>query len=161
MIQSISTIKNMVVVYWCSLVPAKFVRWIRKYFPRYWPFVRGIHQSPMRSPHKDPCRGALVFSLVCAWTNGWANNRDAGDLRRLRSHYDVTVRVSLRGNSAGAGAIASSALAMNLLQSCTKPPILHGTYDISCYNVCRTGLRLFMEKYSIRIPWLSLNGNNA
>ena len=23
--------------------------------------------------------------------NGWANNRDAGDLRRHRSHYDVTV----------------------------------------------------------------------
>ena len=30
-------------------------------------------------------------SLVCAWTNGWANNRDAGGLRRHRAHYDVTV----------------------------------------------------------------------
>ena len=30
-----------------------------------------------------------IFSLICAWTNGWANNRDAGDLRRHGAHYDV------------------------------------------------------------------------
>ena len=29
-----------------------------------------------------------------AWTNGWVNNRDAGDLRRHRSHYDVTVMLT-------------------------------------------------------------------
>ena len=29
-------------------------------------------------------------SLICAWINGWVNNRDAGDLRRHRNHYDVT-----------------------------------------------------------------------
>ena len=26
--------------------------------------------------------GALKFFLICAWTNGWSNNQDAGDLRR-------------------------------------------------------------------------------
>ena len=31
------------------------------------------------------------FSLICAWTNGWVNNRDAADLRYNRPHYDVTV----------------------------------------------------------------------
>ena len=36
-------------------------------------------------------RGALVFSLICAWINGWVNNRGAGNLRRHRAHYDVTV----------------------------------------------------------------------
>ena len=35
--------------------------------------------------------GALIFSLIWAWTKDWANNRDAGDLRRQRVHYDVTV----------------------------------------------------------------------
>ena len=35
--------------------------------------------------------GALKFSLICAWTNGGVNNRDAGDLRRHRAHYDVAV----------------------------------------------------------------------
>ena len=33
----------------------------------------------------------LVFYLICAWTNSWANNRDAGDLRRHRAHRVVTV----------------------------------------------------------------------
>ena len=34
-----------------------------------------------------------MFSLTCARTNGWINNRDAGDLRRHRAHYDATVMV--------------------------------------------------------------------
>ena len=62
-----------------------------KHFPRYWPFVWGIHRSPVNSPHKGQWRGALKFSLICAWINGWANNREAGDLRRHCVHYDVIV----------------------------------------------------------------------
>ena len=62
-----------------------------KYFPRYWPFVRRIHRSPMNSPHKGQWRGALMFSLICVCINGWVNNCQAGDLRRYRAHYDVTV----------------------------------------------------------------------
>ena len=34
---------------------------------------------------------ASVFSLICAWTNDWESNRDAGDLRCHRAHYGVTV----------------------------------------------------------------------
>ena len=51
----------------------------------------GIHRSPVNSSHKGQWRGALVFSLICFWINGWVNNRDAGELRRYRVHYDVTV----------------------------------------------------------------------
>ena len=39
--------------------------------------------------------GALMFSLIPAWTNRWINNRYTGDLRRHRAHYDVTVMRSL------------------------------------------------------------------
>ena len=60
-------------------------------FPHYWPFVRGIHRWRVDSPHKCQWCGALMFPLICAWTNGWANNWDAGDLRRHRTHYDVTL----------------------------------------------------------------------
>ena len=60
-------------------------------FPHYWPFVRGIHRSPMNSPHKGQWRKALMFSLICAWTNNWVNNRNAFNLRCHRAHYDVTV----------------------------------------------------------------------
>ena len=57
--------------------------------PRYWSFVRGIHRTPVNSPHKGQWRGALMFSFICAWINDWINNREAGDLRRHRAHYDV------------------------------------------------------------------------
>ena len=32
-----------------------------------------------------------MLSLICVWINGWINNREAGDLRRYRAHYDVIV----------------------------------------------------------------------
>ena len=60
-----------------------------KHFPGDWPFVRGIHRSPVNSPHKDQWRGALMFSLMCVWINDWVNNHEAGDLRRYRPHYDA------------------------------------------------------------------------
>ena len=41
------------------------------------------------SSHRGQWRRALMLSLICAWTNGWVNNRDSGDLRRHRAHYDV------------------------------------------------------------------------
>ena len=68
------------------------IKW--KHFPRNWPFVLGIHWSPVNSPHKGQWRWALMFSLICAWINGWVNNREAGDLRRHRGHYDVNVMVT-------------------------------------------------------------------
>ena len=79
----------------CSFIPAynwnhdDVIKW--KHFPRYWPFVRGIHRWPVNSPHKGQWRGALTFSLICAWVNGWVNTREAGDLRCHRAGYDVTV----------------------------------------------------------------------
>ena len=32
-----------------------------------------------------------MFSLICVLINGWVNNRETGDLRRHRGHYDVIV----------------------------------------------------------------------
>ena len=40
------------------------IKW--KHFPRYWPFARGIHRSPVNSPHNGQWRGALMFSFICA-----------------------------------------------------------------------------------------------
>ena len=68
------------------------IKW--KHLPRNWPFVRGIHRSPVNSPHKGQWRGALMFSSICVWINDWVNNREAGDLRRYRRHYDVIVMYS-------------------------------------------------------------------
>ena len=40
-----------------------------------------------------------MFSFIYAWTNGYANNRDAGDLIRRLANYDLTVMfpVNVRG----------------------------------------------------------------
>ena len=35
--------------------------------------------SPVNSPHKGQCRGALMFSLICAWINSWVNNQEIWD----------------------------------------------------------------------------------
>ena len=58
-----------------------------EYFPRYWLFVPGIHPLQVNSLHKGPWRGALMLSLIRNWTNSWANNGSAGELRRHRGHY--------------------------------------------------------------------------
>ena len=68
--------------------------WKCKYFPRYWPFVRGINRSPVNSPHKGQWRGTLMLSLICAWINSWVSNREAGDLTIHRVRYDVIVMES-------------------------------------------------------------------
>ena len=72
-----------------SIAHDDVIKW--KHFPRYWPFVRGIHRSTVNSPQKGQWGRALMFSLIFAWMNGLVNNREAGALRRHRVHYDVTV----------------------------------------------------------------------
>ena len=53
----------------------------------------GAGNSP--GPVKGQWRGALMFSLIYAWINDWVNNREAGDLRRHRGHYDVIVMIHI------------------------------------------------------------------
>ena len=65
---------------WNSVKHDDVIKW--KHFPRYWPFVRGIHRSPVNSPHKGQWRGALMLALISIWINGWVTtvrlvNRDA------------------------------------------------------------------------------------
>ena len=63
------------------------IKW--KHFPRYWPFVRGIHRSPVNSLHKGQWRRAFMFSLICvrlskqSW--GWWF-----ETRSLWRHCDVS-----------------------------------------------------------------------
>ena len=66
-----------------------------EHFLHYWPFVWGIHRSPLNSTHKGQWRGALMFCLICIWINGWVNNSEAGDLRCHCTHYDVIIMVRL------------------------------------------------------------------
>ena len=74
---------------WLLVYHDDVIKW--KDFSRYWPFVRRIHRSLVKSTHEGQWCGALMFSLICAQISGWVNNREAGDLRRHRAHYDVIV----------------------------------------------------------------------
>ena len=60
-----------------------------QHFPRYWPFVRGIHRSPANSPHTQRRSFDVFFDLRP--NNGWVNNSKAGDLKRHHAHYDAII----------------------------------------------------------------------
>ena len=38
---------------------------------------------------------AFLFSLICAWINGWVNNSEVSDFRRNHTHYDVIVMMCM------------------------------------------------------------------
>ena len=85
-------------IFWDSITGREMWSWWRhqmEKFPHYWPFVWGINWSLANSPHKDQWYGALMLSLICAWINGWINNREAGDSRRHHAHYDFNVTVMM------------------------------------------------------------------
>ena len=66
------------------------IKW--KHFPRYWPFVRGIHRSTVNSLTKASDAELWCF-LICTWINGCVRNHEAGDLRCHRGYYDVTLMI--------------------------------------------------------------------
>ena len=67
------------------------IKW--KHFARFWHLVRGIHRSPVNSPHEGKWCGALMFSLFSVWSNSWVNNWDANDLKCHCVHYDITIMI--------------------------------------------------------------------
>ena len=75
-----------------EILCCKYMTWRRHQMETFFVLLAySTGNSAMNSPHKGQWRGALMFSLICAWTNNWVNNGDAGDLRRYRAHYDVVV----------------------------------------------------------------------
>ena len=81
--------------------------------------------SPVNYPHKGQWRGALMFSLIRTWINGWVNNLKAGDLRRNRAHYEVSV---MQIDS------ATSCMQSSILQ---HPPILEpNCYQCQRFHLC-------------------------
>ena len=88
--------------FWCRkdpggplVGPMNFAIWA---FPRHWSFVRGIH-GPRWIPLTKASDAELwrVF-FISVRTNVWINHRDAGDLRRYRTHYNVTAMGTYKPN---------------------------------------------------------------
>ena len=118
------------------------IKW--KHFPLYWPYVRGIHWSPMKSLHKGQWRGALMFSLICAWINGWVNNRESGDLRRYCSHYDVIIMIINRP--------------AKLQSRCTYWSLAVAPYSLNgLSNVLKDKMAVFWKTiFSIAFAWMKV-----
>ena len=57
----------------------------------------GEFTGPRWIPHTKASDAELwCFLWSAPWINGWVNNREAGDLRRYCTHYDVTVMILLQ-----------------------------------------------------------------
>ena len=68
-------------------------------------------------PGTSRWRGALKFSLICAWAKIWANNRDAGDLWHHYAHYAVALmgdaNLFITGSSNGLSPSRCQAITLN------------------------------------------------
>ena len=129
-----------------------------KYFPRYWPFVRGFRRSPVNSPHKGQWRGALLFSLIFAWINRWVNNREAGDSRSHHAHYDVfvmsagdpNVSISTRPTVATVISLSINSSTLVLISSAKK--CKDRTKQFSNEHQKRL-MKDFLTRFNIKIIW--------
>ena len=81
---NVKVIRRLIYYRQCAVIH-DVIKW--KHFLRYWTLCRvtgGFHSQ-------GQWHGDLLFSLLCARTNGWSTNRDASYFRRHHDHYDVTV----------------------------------------------------------------------
>ena len=117
------------------------IKW--KHFPRYWSFVRGIHRSLVNSPHKGQWRRVLMFSLICAWTNGWVNNRGAGDLR----HHCALWRHCNVNSTPCSQALATGLKMRNISRPWPNRSSSEGSQDISACQISGHYCQAFSIKY--------------
>ena len=119
--------------HWLEFLHDDVIKW--KLFPRYWPFVRGIHRSPVNSPHKGQWRGTLMFSLIRAWAYDWTNNWHSGD---LRSHWFTVVNCRYCNNDIALRTCCSVNIAI-VLRCMIALNANRGLPKWTCYNVPDSG----------------------
>ena len=76
-----------------TLLPDNYVWWRHQMetFSALLAFCAGNSPVTGEFPVQRLVTRSFDVSLICAWTNGWVNNRDIGDWRRNRAHYIVIV----------------------------------------------------------------------
>ena len=86
----------------CQLLPGFVINWWQNQVTRQPHMMTSSNGNIFRmtgplcgefTMDKGPWCGALMFSLICAWTSVWVKTRDAGDLRHYHAHYDVTLMI--------------------------------------------------------------------
>ena len=69
---------------------------IWKRFSHYWPFVMGIHRSPIDAPHKTPVMLSFGVLFVVTIIHLLKSSRVSGDCRRHDANVTVTVMYRLK-----------------------------------------------------------------
>ena len=67
------------------------IKW--KHFPCYWLFVRGIHRSPVNSPHKGQWRGAVMFLWSAPWIICLLTAENCFEFQALVTCYITTTHI--------------------------------------------------------------------
>ena len=124
------------------------IKW--KHFSRYWPFVRGIHRSPVNSPHKGQWRGALMFSLICAW-HEWLNKHSWGwwleTLSRplwRHSNVEFAFQMTVVAHDQGNPRKSAEATVSITVQRNEFPPVFHNApYSQTVSENIRNGSGIF------------------
>ena len=126
------------------------IKW--KHFPRYWPFGRGIHRSPVNSLHKSQWRGALMFFFYLRLNKrlskqslGWWCETPSCSLWR---HYNVTEHRRIRMGWVNVWDIGSWILPLKSM-NCRRP--CKNSLEIKL-NGCRIGHEIFVygREYSYK-----------
>ena len=66
----------------------EYMMMARECFPDYWPFVRGIHRSPVDSPHIGPVIWSFDVFFMFSWTCCWINSYQWSEIPW--HSYDIT-----------------------------------------------------------------------
>ena len=125
----------------------------------------GNSPPPGEFPPKGQWHGALMFSLNCVWINSWINNREAGDLRRHRAHYDVIVMKSHANCHPFCGGwhnFATTATVFNLWNQtqsqsrtmCCFPVVSHWQLTFIIYSAWWNGFSLNNRSILTFMKWL-------
>ena len=90
------TCKDQIVFDLNSITPVPTVStlaWWRHQMETFSALVAFSGNSPVTGDFlaQRPLTRSFDVTLICTWTDSWANNADAGDLRRYLAHYDVIV----------------------------------------------------------------------
>ena len=121
---------------WARFRHDDVIKW--KQFPRQWPLVRGIHRWPVNFPRNGQWRGALMFSLICAWINGWVNNREAGDLRPHSAHHYVNLMIAaiyyVRTPVMSRNFLTNLSISMSWLHHVLRWQLFFNNFTILCDN---------------------------
>ena len=117
----------------------------------------GNHRSLVNSPHKSQWRQAVMFSLICKWTHGRVNNRNSGELRPHRVHYDVTVMSINYGTHFTKSIPSRRYLRLGGMNSISWAEY-HHPYPDSKVHGANVGPTCRPQMGPMLVPWILLSG---